>query len=756
MGVAPGKGDGLRGGDMELHPERSTAVEPTPSTSPHETPAPTTSDGVVIQATPPTGNAPLFVKFRALPTDPMGKIVRYQWDFGDGATSDEAEPTHTYSAPDNYQVTLEADVDLSDLVLGLVEPATATQTVRAQDTSWNRSEYRLNLGEGWTSWVDGFSCVDGQHCGTSRVTLPGAPNGIYDLHMRLYLHPNHRGDPHPRFLFNGALVDRVPPKEASGELSFEKVATIRVTSHEYTFEVDDLLDGGVSIRQIFIKENKDFVNSEVSLAASVDRGELPLKVSFGTQSGVRLVDYAWDFGDGGTSTEASPTHVFRKMGRHRVSLAYVDANGLSGLAVMPVTVKPSKVDLPGLKDLRRFGFYSAGFKSLDAAQFNSRRIEELKSMNVNVVTPGGASSGIGGEAQAFRDHAHAHGLEIGTGFLGKGDWYLGAAEGLPRDQWVFDITSAENKLQATDRDGDGVSELDGLVDWFYLGHEMGEYATRDEVRQMNRIVKRYFPTTMTMAYYGNISIGFERAGMHPAGGLREDYRFGDGIADAIYFSCQGPFTVDSSGKRRLDPNATLRSLIKNKQHADGESPGTLVWVNTNLPGEKSHHTEEDMWSAEELLDYVRILLSVGDIDAVTFRAYGRFRYDLAYGMNTSDPSQPVTGFVEQRMAIKTIGGWVKQSRAGRPILIIRSPEIGDHISGTLHVDYAVIGEGTQNVARVAFDVDGGSLVRLTDRQGRHEISGLAQGSHVLSGHLEAPDGTLIEGSDVTVWFDVQP
>jgi PKD repeat protein len=33
-------------------------------------------------------------------------VVRWQWNFGDGGTSEEAEPTHRYPAEGTYLVTL--------------------------------------------------------------------------------------------------------------------------------------------------------------------------------------------------------------------------------------------------------------------------------------------------------------------------------------------------------------------------------------------------------------------------------------------------------------------------------------------------------------------------------------------------------------------------------------------------------------------------------------------------------------------------
>ena len=53
-----------------------------------------------------TGNAPLTVHFTGIGNDPDGGTVTYSWNFGDGETSTEQNPTHTYQSPGNYVATL--------------------------------------------------------------------------------------------------------------------------------------------------------------------------------------------------------------------------------------------------------------------------------------------------------------------------------------------------------------------------------------------------------------------------------------------------------------------------------------------------------------------------------------------------------------------------------------------------------------------------------------------------------------------------
>ena len=61
----------------------------------------------VASASPENGNAPLTVQFSSAgSSDPDGAISAYAWDFGDGNTSSEANPSHTYTAAGAYDAVL--------------------------------------------------------------------------------------------------------------------------------------------------------------------------------------------------------------------------------------------------------------------------------------------------------------------------------------------------------------------------------------------------------------------------------------------------------------------------------------------------------------------------------------------------------------------------------------------------------------------------------------------------------------------------
>ena len=58
-------------------------------------------------ATPTSGSVPLTVKFSSAGTShPQGGDLTYAWNFGDGATSTEVNPTHTYTREGNFTAVL--------------------------------------------------------------------------------------------------------------------------------------------------------------------------------------------------------------------------------------------------------------------------------------------------------------------------------------------------------------------------------------------------------------------------------------------------------------------------------------------------------------------------------------------------------------------------------------------------------------------------------------------------------------------------
>src|SRR4029453_2816048 len=83
----------LNGAGSQVRRTRSVSGNPPPT--------------AVANATPTIGTAPLAVTFSSLGSfDPDGQPLSYSWSFGDGGTSTQQHPTHTYGAAGVYTATL--------------------------------------------------------------------------------------------------------------------------------------------------------------------------------------------------------------------------------------------------------------------------------------------------------------------------------------------------------------------------------------------------------------------------------------------------------------------------------------------------------------------------------------------------------------------------------------------------------------------------------------------------------------------------
>ncbi len=60
-----------------------------------------------------------------------------------------------------------------------------------------------------------------------------------------------------------------------------------------------------------------------SFETDIDGGWAPVDVQFTVNSGVEILDYSWDFGDGGTSTEQNPLYTYNDPGYYDVTLSVI-------------------------------------------------------------------------------------------------------------------------------------------------------------------------------------------------------------------------------------------------------------------------------------------------------------------------------------------------------------------------------------------------------------------------------------------------
>ena len=106
-------------------------------------------------ASPTSGQAPLPVDFSSAgSSDPEGAPLSYSWTFGDGGTSTQANPTHTYRHPGQYVARLTVSDGTStavssDLTIRVGTPPTPTILTPATGTALQgrRRDHLLRIGD---------------------------------------------------------------------------------------------------------------------------------------------------------------------------------------------------------------------------------------------------------------------------------------------------------------------------------------------------------------------------------------------------------------------------------------------------------------------------------------------------------------------------------------------------------------------------------------------------------------------------------
>ncbi len=134
---------------------------------------------VAISASVTEGPAPLEVSFTA---EVQGTAASYNWDFGDGSTSTEANPTHTFTAEGSYTVKLvvtapDGSTASAEKTITVTAPQQSSQSlhiVKMVSTTDGRhffdpAELIIKVGD-TVRWVN--ECEEGVSCTHSAQAYP--------------------------------------------------------------------------------------------------------------------------------------------------------------------------------------------------------------------------------------------------------------------------------------------------------------------------------------------------------------------------------------------------------------------------------------------------------------------------------------------------------------------------------------------------------------------------------------------------------
>jgi gliding motility-associated-like protein len=231
------------------------------------------------------GCGPLVVNFTDLSTSIAG-ITTWAWNFGDGGTSNQQNPSHTYQNPGTYTVTL-----------------TVTDGNGCTDVEVQASVITV-IGPTVDFVADTLVGCDSLFVSFTDLSVPTAPITAWSWNFGDGSPVSTLQNPTHTYFATGNYTVSLTVTDADGCVRTRtRNQYIRVSAPLAAFTLDDTLTcAGVNI---------NFANGSTGAGNN----------------------YVWDFGDGNTSTATNPNHSYATNGTYTVTLSLTDVNGCRDTAV---------------------------------------------------------------------------------------------------------------------------------------------------------------------------------------------------------------------------------------------------------------------------------------------------------------------------------------------------------------------------------------------------------------------------------------
>ena len=262
----------------------------------------------------------------------------YQWDFGDGNSSALAEPFHTYTAPGAYTVTLIAEnvngcsdtlsaqivahpLPVAAFSLSASQSCTSPVTVQTLNASQGAIGYQWDLGNGQSSLLN-QPTVTFDAPGTYTVTLTAENQfGCTDEHQETFtVHPTPEASftalPQPAcagrpIAFTNTSINAYAYRWRFGDGTG---AVADAPLHSYaqpgTYSITLIATGAGGCTDTLVAPAAIVVNPTPMADFTSDTLVSVRNALQFSNLSQGAVQYAWDFGDGESSSETHPLHLF--------------------------------------------------------------------------------------------------------------------------------------------------------------------------------------------------------------------------------------------------------------------------------------------------------------------------------------------------------------------------------------------------------------------------------------------------------------
>ena len=304
-----------------------------------------------------SGLAPLEVTFTDLST---GEVESWSWSFGDGTVSTEPSPTHVFEEPGSFTVKLTVtgpdgsdSVEVEDLIVVTAPPPVANFTTENAHGTAPLTVAFTDASDGWIdtwSWDfgDGETSTEqspvhvyanpGQYTIRLTVTGPGGTNTRVRAGVVRALVPAPIAEPFATPTAGRAPLvvqfeDRLVGEATSWSWDFGDGAGSQSPAPTHTYDrggsytVTLAVTGPGGVHEVVLEET--IVVQAMAPVAQVrvpkSEGRAPLAVQFNDESEGEIERWSWEFGDGETSNQSSPEHVYSEPGDYVWTLEVEDA-----------------------------------------------------------------------------------------------------------------------------------------------------------------------------------------------------------------------------------------------------------------------------------------------------------------------------------------------------------------------------------------------------------------------------------------------
>lgn len=268
---------------------------------------------VTVTASPTSGQAPLNVSFLASGSDSDGTIAGYTWDFGDGGSSSQSNPSHVYSSAGTY---------IARVVVRDDDGATATASIQITVSAPNQPP-SVNLTASPTSGHAPLSVV--------FVGSGSDPDGTITE-------------------YSWAFGDGLGSTQQSPSHTYNAQGTYTAT---LTVKDNSGATASKSVQITVLPPNQP---PTITAEASPLRGAPPLRVLFtatASDPDGQIVSALWDFGDGTTASELNTQHTYSAEGTFTAVLQVRDDDGATQSKSFTIRVNAAPSAPKGLKVSRR-------------------------------------------------------------------------------------------------------------------------------------------------------------------------------------------------------------------------------------------------------------------------------------------------------------------------------------------------------------------------------------------------------------------